>query len=188
MLPAFAPPLQGRGRGWGPSPGGAPVDSPHPNPSPEEEGLSSIRLTGPAETAAAGAALAAVLRPGDVVALEGDLGAGKTTFARGLLEALGFEGEVPSPSFPIVIPYAPPDLALSLWHVDLYRIDDPEEIEELGLDEARADSALLIEWPERMGGRLWPDTLRLRIEPEGEDARRLTWTVPAAWEGRWPAR
>lgn len=147
-----------------------------------------LRLPDPDATAAAGAALAAVLHPGDVVALSGDLGAGKTSFARGLLHALGFAGEVPSPSFPIVIPYAPPELRLPLWHVDLYRIDDPAEIEELGLDEARADSALLIEWPERMGGWLWPDALRLAIEPDGPDARRLTWTAPAPWEGRWPPR
>jgi tRNA threonylcarbamoyladenosine biosynthesis protein TsaE len=140
-----------------------------------------------AATAAAGEALAAALRPGDVVALSGDLGAGKTTFARGLIQALGFDGEVPSPTFPIVIPYAPPELRLPLWHVDLYRIDDPEELEELGLDEARMDSALLIEWPERMGTLLWPDALRLTIERAGE-GRRLTWTAPAAWEGRWPPR
>jgi len=150
----------------------------------------AVRLDGAAATGRAGAALAMLLRPGDVVALEGELGAGKTTFARGLLHALGFEGDVPSPSFPIVIPYAPPELRLPLWHVDLYRIEDPEEIEELGLDEARADSVLLIEWPERMGAWLWPDALRLaigRIEgTDGGDARRLTWTVPAAWEGRWP--
>lgn len=147
-----------------------------------------LYLDGAEATAAVGAALASVLRPGDVVALNGDLGAGKTTLARGLLHALGFEGEVPSPSFPIVIPYAPPELRLPLWHVDLYRIDDPEELEELGLDEARADSALLIEWPERMGSWLWPDALQLTIEPDGPDARRLTWTAPAAWEGRWPPR
>jgi tRNA threonylcarbamoyladenosine biosynthesis protein TsaE len=151
-----------------------------------------MRLAGPAETIAAGAALANALRIGDVVALNGDLGAGKTTFARGLLQALGFIGDVPSPSFPIVIPYAPPEIVLPLWHVDLYRIDDPEEIEELGLDEALADNALLIEWPERMGARLWPEALRLHFEraegPGGEDARRLTWHVPAAWEGRWPPR
>jgi tRNA threonylcarbamoyladenosine biosynthesis protein TsaE len=147
-----------------------------------------IHLAGPEDTAAIGAALARQLRPGDVIALSGDLGAGKTTLARGLLQALGVDGEVPSPSFPIVIPYAPPELAIPLWHVDLYRIDDPEELFELGLDEARADSALLIEWPERMGGMLWPDALRLTIERDGPDARRLTWETPTAWEGRWPPR
>ncbi len=146
-----------------------------------------MRLAGPDATAQAGATLAAVLRPGDVVALSGDLGAGKTTFARGLIEALGFGGDVPSPTFPIVIPYAPPELGLPLWHVDLYRIEDPAELEEFGLDEARMDSALLIEWPERMGALLWPDALRLTIERDG-DARRLTWTAPAAWEGRWPPK
>jgi tRNA threonylcarbamoyladenosine biosynthesis protein TsaE len=147
-----------------------------------------IHLPDPDATAAAGAALASVLRPGDVVALSGELGAGKTSFARGLLQALGFAGEVPSPSFPIVIPYAPPELAIPLWHVDLYRIEDPEELAELGLDEARLDSALLIEWPERMGRLLWDDALRLTIEADGADARVLTWTTPAPWEGRWPIR
>ena len=147
-----------------------------------------ISLRGEDATRAAGAALAAVLKPGDVVALSGDLGAGKTSLARGVLQALGFDGEVPSPSFPIVIPYAPPELALSLWHVDLYRIDDPDDLLELGLDDARSDSVLLIEWPERMGGLLWPDALRLTLERDGDDARRLTWTAPAAWEGRWPPR
>ena len=142
-------------------------------------------------TMAAGEALAASLRAGDVVALSGDLGAGKTSFARGLIRSLGFTGEVPSPTFPIVIPYAPPELRLPLWHVDLYRIDDVRELEELGLDEARMDSALLIEWPERMGAMLWPDALRLTIERakgRAGEARRLTWAVPAAWEGRWPPR
>lgn len=153
-----------------------------------EQADGSLILRGAEDTLAIGTHLAALLRPGDVIALSGDLGAGKTTLARGLLQALGFEGEVPSPSFPIVIPYAPPELTIPLWHVDLYRIDDPEELYELGLDEARADSALLIEWPERMGGLLWQDALRLDIEPAGEDARRLTWAAPAAWEGRWPPR
>ena len=139
---------------------------------------------------AIGAAIAKVLRPGDAVALSGDLGAGKTTLARAILAALGLEGEAPSPTFAIVQPYEPPETAFPVLHIDLYRIDDPEEVAELGLDEARADHALLIEWPERLGLYGWPDMLQLRIEIVAEtganDARRLTATLPAAWEGRWP--
>ena len=146
-----------------------------------------IHLADPAATAAAGAALAPLLRAGDVIALYGDLGAGKTSFARGLLAALGLPGEAPSPTFPIVVSYAPPEVRLAVAHVDLYRIDDPDETEELGLDDALYDSALLIEWPERLGERLWPNALRLRFEAEGT-GRRLTWDVPPAWEGRWPPR
>jgi tRNA threonylcarbamoyladenosine biosynthesis protein TsaE len=139
-----------------------------------------------AATEAWGAALAPLLRRGDVVALSGPLGAGKTSFARAALAALGLEGEAPSPSFPIVIAYDAPDLRLPVWHVDLYRIEDADEIAEFGLDEARLDAALLIEWPERMGAMLWTDALRLIFEPAPGGGRRLTWVAPAAWEGRWP--
>ena len=139
-------------------------------------------------TEAFGARLAALLRAGDVVALSGDLGAGKTTLARGLLRGLGFDGDVASPTFPIVVAYEPPETRLPLWHVDLYRIEDGAEIEELALGEARLDSALVIEWPERLAGRLWPDALELRIDPAGEGARALTAEVPAAWGERWPPR
>jgi tRNA threonylcarbamoyladenosine biosynthesis protein TsaE len=103
-----------------------------------------------------------------------------------VLAALGLNGEAPSPSFSLVIAYDPPDVRLPLWHVDLYRIEEAQEIEELGLDDARTDSALLVEWPERMGDRLWDDALRLTLEPEPTGGRRLTWTMPAAWDGRWP--
>ncbi|WP_404713452.1 tRNA (adenosine(37)-N6)-threonylcarbamoyltransferase complex ATPase subunit type 1 TsaE [Sphingomonas sp. MMS24-J13] len=143
-------------------------------------------LSDAAATERWGAALAPLLRPGDVVALSGPLGAGKTSFARATLAGLGLEGEAPSPSFPIVIAYDPPDVRLPLWHVDLYRIDDAAEIAEFGLDEARLDTVLLIEWPERMGGLLWADALRLAFEPASGGGRRLTWIAPAAWEGRWP--
>jgi len=139
------------------------------------------------EVEAIGAELARVLRPGDAIGLKGDLGAGKTTLARAILAALGLQGEAPSPSFAIVQPYAPPELRLPLLHVDLYRLDHPDELEELGLDEARIDHALLVEWPERMGARMWPDMLRLSIAAAGVDARRLTVTVPDAWGGRWPS-
>ena len=138
------------------------------------------------ETERLGAALAGRLCPGDVVALSGPLGAGKTTFARGVLAALGLSGDAPSPSFSLVIAYDPPDVRLPLWHVDLYRIEEPDELDELGLDDARTDSALLVEWPERMGGRLWEDALRLNLLPEPTGRRRLTWTSPKAWDGRWP--
>ena len=143
-----------------------------------------IRLEGAAATEAFGVRLAGLLRPGDVIALYGDLGAGKTTLARGILRGLGFEGDVASPTFPIVQPYD--ELPLPLWHVDLYRIDDPAEIEELALDEALFDGAIVVEWPERMGVALWPQALKLTLSREGEDARALTAERPAAWGGRWP--
>ena len=146
----------------------------------------ALRLGDVAETERLGGALADILRAGDVVALSGPLGAGKTTLARGVLAGLGLNGEAPSPSFSLVIAYEPPEVRLPLWHVDLYRIEDPVEVEELGLADARADAALLIEWPERMGAGLWGDALRLTIELQSDGARRLTWAAPAAWESRWP--
>ena len=145
-----------------------------------------MRLEGPEATEALGRAIGALLRAGDVVALEGDLGAGKTTLARGILAALGHEGEVASPTFPIVIPYE--QLRLPVWHADLYRIEDTSELDELALDEALDGGALLVEWPDRLGDRLWPHALRLVLSREGEGARALTAEVPPAWEGRWPPR
>lgn len=141
-----------------------------------------------AATAAVGRTLAGLLRAGDVIALSGDLGAGKTTLVRGLLAGLGLQSEAPSPSFAIVIAYAPPELRLPVWHVDLYRIENPDEVEELGLDDARGDTALLIEWPDRLGAGLWPDALRLHLAVEQDGARRLTWNASSSWEARWPPR
>lgn len=145
-----------------------------------------LYLADPAATARVGAELARVLRPGDVITLEGPLGAGKTSIARGLLAALGLIGEAPSPSFAIVQPYAPPEVTLPVLHVDLYRLEEADELEELGLDEALYDSVLLVEWPDRAGPGAWPDALRLTLDPEPDGARRLTWVAPAAWERRWP--
>lgn len=144
-----------------------------------------LRLNDPAATEAFGASLAPLLRVGDVVTLQGDLGAGKTSIARGLLAALGLRGEAPSPSFAIVQPYAPPEVSLRVLHVDLYRIDDPGELEELGLGEALVDSALVVEWPERAPG-WWPEALALRLVIEPDGGRCLTATLPPAWERRWP--
>jgi tRNA threonylcarbamoyladenosine biosynthesis protein TsaE len=143
-----------------------------------------MRLDGPEATESVGRRLASRLRAGDVVALFGELGAGKTTLARGILAGLGHDGEVASPTFPIVIPYD--GLRLPAWHVDLYRIDDPAEIGELALDEALEDGALIVEWPERMGRALWLHSLRLTLRRGGEGARTLTAGVPPAWEARWP--
>jgi tRNA threonylcarbamoyladenosine biosynthesis protein TsaE len=145
-----------------------------------------MRLAGAAQTEAFGRRLAAALRPGDVVALYGELGAGKTTLARGILAGLGHEGDVASPTFPIVIPYD--ELRLPVWHIDLYRIEHPAEIEELALEDALEDGALLVEWPERLGDRLWPQALRLVLCREGEDERALTADPPPAWGSRWPPR
>ena len=129
-----------------------------------------------------GARLAPVLRPGDVVTLSGPLSAGKTTMVRGLLGALGHRGEVPSPTFAIVQPYE--ELMPPIWHVDLYRIENPADIEELGLDDIRADGVLIVEWPEH-GGK-WSGALALSLEVLEDGSRSLTEDVPEAWEGRWP--
>ena len=131
------------------------------------------------------ARIAAELRPGDVVGLSGELGAGKTSLARAILSHLGLTGEAPSPSFAIVQPYAPPETRFPVLHIDLYRIERAAEIAELGLDEARSDHAFLIEWPERIGDTDIEPMLVLAIDFVGEHRRRLTVTVPQAWTGRW---
>lgn len=134
-----------------------------------------------------GARLGRRLRPGDVVTLEGGLGAGKTTLARGMLRGLGYAGEVPSPSYAILQGYAPPDVSLPVGHVDLYRIDDPREIDELGLDDWLDGGALVVEWPDRLGGRYGGSALAITIAAADDGSRLLTARVPAVWEGRWPA-
>ena len=134
-----------------------------------------------------GRRLSALLQAGDTVALSGDLGAGKTTFVRAIIETLcGADQEVPSPTFTIVQVYESKDL-LEIWHVDLYRLHDQEEMSELGLADAWERSLVLIEWPERAGKRLPAKRLEIEIrfcdKPEersfvfkgrSEWARRLT--------------
>lgn len=144
-----------------------------------------MKLNDEAATLAVGEMLASLVRPGDVITLSGDLGAGKTTLVRGLLKALGHTGEVPSPSFAIVQPYE--EIEPPVWHADLYRLQDPSELAELGLD-SLGDSVLIVEWPERTGQHDWPEALRLALEITSPGRRRLTAQVPAAWEDRWPPR
>jgi tRNA threonylcarbamoyladenosine biosynthesis protein TsaE len=134
-------------------------------------------------TEALGRLLAHAARAGDVITMSGPLGVGKTALARGFLGALGHEGEAPSPSFAIVQPYE--DLEPPVWHVDLFRINDVGELEELGL-EAAADGVLLIEWPEKAGDQAWPQALGLTLEFAEGNARRLTAKVPPSWQSRWP--
>jgi tRNA threonylcarbamoyladenosine biosynthesis protein TsaE len=137
------------------------------------------------ETEKLGARLANAARPGDVIALSGPLGVGKTALARGFLNALGHRDEVPSPSFAIVQPYE--ELEPPVWHVDLFRIDDAGELDELGL-EAAADGVLVVEWPEKANNRIWPQALGLTLEFGEGTARRLTANVPPSWQSRWPPR
>jgi tRNA threonylcarbamoyladenosine biosynthesis protein TsaE len=136
-------------------------------------------------TAKIGRALAARLRPGDIVTLSGPLGVGKTALARAILSGLGHGGEVPSPSFAIVQPYE--DVDPPVWHVDLYRIQEASELDELGLDSA-AEGVLVVEWPEKAGAGAWPGALRLSLDFSDGGSRRLTAEVPPSWQSRWPPR
>jgi len=144
--------------------------------------MTSVALPSPEATEALGAVVARALRPGDVVCLWGGLGAGKTTLARGLIRALTTpDEEIPSPTFTLVQIYPSP--ALVLAHFDLYRLDKPEEVDELGLDEALDQGAAVIEWPERLGDRLPRDRLDIVLDLDGE-GRRARLTRHGAWEGR----
>lgn len=152
-------------------------------PSADRDRVATLNLPDEAATRALGARLAPVLRAGDILALWGDLGAGKSTLARGLIQAaMGEEIDVPSPTFTLVQIYELPDM--DLWHMDLYRLENPEDVFELGVEDAFADAASLIEWPERMGGYLPPNRLDIRITQEGT-GRAVTF---AAAQGDWETR
>jgi tRNA threonylcarbamoyladenosine biosynthesis protein TsaE len=143
-----------------------------------------IALPDMAATQALGARIAAALRPGDVVALTGGLGGGKTTLARAIIAALGHQGEVPSPSFAIIETYDPPAVRLPLVHADFYRLERPEEADEIGLDDYREGAALIAEWPDHAGGFAHePGCLSIAIEI-AETERTAIVEPGANWLGR----
>lgn len=141
-------------------------------------------------TAAFGAAIAAQLCEGDVVALSGGLGAGKTTLARAIIAALGHRGEVPSPTFTIIETYEAPPLRLPVVHADFYRLEHPDELAEIGLDEYREGAVLLAEWPDHAGGfDREPGCLSITLDLVGEtgaDGRIAIARGGADWVGRMP--
>ena len=134
--------------------------------------MSALRLQsrGPEDTRRLGECLGAALRPGDVVLLSGELGAGKTVFVQGLARGLGYDGHVSSKSFVLLGEYPG---RVKLYHADLYRLEEPEQAEELALDEVCADGALAVEWPERAEYVMPRERLRIRFEVTGEDSRVL---------------
>ena len=149
-----------------------------------DSGKLVMALAGPDATARLAAALAPLLRAGDVVALEGELGAGKTAFARALIRALtGRDEEAPSPTFTLVQTYEAADF--DIWHFDLYRLEKPEDAFELGIEDAMAEGLTLIEWPDRLGPYLPRGRLTVAIAYGAGETERV---ATLAGGGDWPAR
>ena len=131
-----------------------------------------------------GRRIAGKLAPGDVIALSGTLGTGKTTLARAIVAALSHVGEVPSPTYTIIETYD--DTRLPLVHADFYRLEDPSEVEELGLDDYREGAVLLAEWPDHAGGFAHEaGCLSIALEKVG-DGREAVVTPGTSWQSRWP--
>ncbi len=146
-------------------------------------------LSSPEETTALAAKFAEIAHQGDVICLDGDLGAGKTHFARSLIQNLqerhGRVEDVPSPSFTLIQTYIAGDL--EIWHADLYRLSDPMEVEELGLFEAFENALCLVEWPDRLGADLPHNALILSLkmtEKPGERVLGMASANPDIWFDR----
>lgn len=143
-----------------------------------------IELPDLAAMEAFGARIATQLRAGDVVALSGGLGTGKTTLSRAILGALGHDGEVPSPTFTIIETYD--HLEPPVAHADFYRLEDPSEAEQLGLDDYRESAVLLAEWPDHAGGFAHEaGCLQITLEISGKGRRAIV-KGGADWLGRMP--
>ena len=133
-----------------------------------------------------GASIAKVLQVGDVVALSGGLGTGKTTLARAIIAELGYRHEVPSPTFTIIEMYESPPLRLPVAHADFYRLKDPSEAAEIGLDDYREGAALIAEWPEHAGG-FAHESACLSVTLEIADEGRIAIASGGSdWLKRWP--
>jgi tRNA threonylcarbamoyladenosine biosynthesis protein TsaE len=143
-----------------------------------------------AETRQFGTTLGRLLRPGDVVLLHGDLGSGKTTLTQGIAKGLGIEDYVQSPTFTLVAEHPGQSKTgnpLTLYHLDLYRLDDPSELESFGYEDlvTQSDGVVVVEWPERAGGILPDDYVLIVIEASGPDERQLSiQTIPAEGSSR----
>ena len=145
--------------------------------------MAAIQLPDETATAALAARIAALARPGDVIALKGALGAGKTSFARAFIRACGGEEDVPSPTFTLAQVYELP--AATVWHFDCYRLRDPEEAWELGIEDAFRDGISLIEWPERLGHLLPPRRLEITFLPAASpQGRRAAIDAGPGWGDR----
>jgi len=142
-----------------------------------------IDLPNEKATAAFAARLAALAAPGDVIALKGELGAGKTTLARAFIRARGGDEIVPSPTFTLVQVYDLP--AGSVWHFDLYRLRQPDEAWELGIEDAFRDGISLIEWPERLGTLLPARRLEIALDFARSPTGRC---ASLSGDGDWVAR
>jgi tRNA threonylcarbamoyladenosine biosynthesis protein TsaE len=131
-------------------------------------------ITTEADMRAFGEQLAQTLSVGDWVAIDGPLGAGKTVLCKGILQGLGFTGEVASPSYAIVNLYDPPETKIAVAHADLYRVEDVAELDELGLADERDHRLNLIEWSERAGSNYVQPSHYILIEPQPDGGRILT--------------
>lgn len=148
--------------------------------------MTVVDLPDLAATERLAARIAALARPGEAVLLSGPLGAGKSAFARAFVRSWVGDptAEVPSPTFTLIQPYDGPRGAV--WHCDLYRLGDPDELQELGIDEGLAEAVMLVEWPDRLGSRVPADRLELRLEmcEQTEGARRVALDAFGEWTTR----